>query len=668
MFSQLADKDKDVSTDLVIKELNKENAKVRIALIGVGAVAAFHHIPGIRIDPRAKLVAICDPAEQLLHQRQKEWGIPKAVTNYEEIANDPNIDAVIIATPNNTHVPIATACIKNGKHVMCEKPLGVSAEEAVKLWQVAEAQGVVHMTALTYRFAPSMKFLKQLIDEGKLGQLRHFRSQRFLDWPETSWSWRQYKATAGAGNIYDMSIHRLDFAQYLMGTVKSVSGYVKQFVSREKTPQGDSCKPSEVDDWTGILAEFESGATGVFEGSTLMKGHHNNGFGFEWAEVNGSEGSAVYQLKDPNFLLFGKHGQSLERVPVPKELLVLGDSPRKPDEGEASTVFRYDQLYEFVSAICEKRAARPSFKDGAIAQLVADAAIRSSQERRWVDVPHLSLTPTAAVAPLFHSLAGKVAVITGGGTGIGKASALRLAGAGARVFILGRRVEPLKEVEEEFRKKGTGGSCGGSISSVACDVADPAAVETAFKAIVTALSSVDQSNTAPSSAPTSKNIDILVNSAGLNVAARQASILSIADYRKVMSANVDGAFYCIHESLPGMRKQKCGLIINISSVAALRGLPLAGAAYCASKAAMSVLGSTFAAELWEDGIRVSNICPGEVNTPIIDQRATPPPAEQRAQMLQAEDVAEAVMLIASLPPRAQVSQLVIKPTVQQFWV
>jgi len=117
-----------------------------------------------------------------------------------------------------------------------------------------------------------------------------------------------------------------------------------------------------------------------------------------------------------------------------------------------------------------------------------------------------------------------------------------------------------------------------------------------------------------------------------------------------------------------MRKQKNGLIINISSVSALRGLPLAGAAYCASKAAVNVLGSTIAAELHGDGIRVTNICPGEVNTPIIDQRAVPPPAEQRLKMLQAEDVADAVMLVATFPPRAQVSELVIKPTVQEFWV
>lgn len=143
---------------------------------------------------------------------------------------------------------------------------------------------------------------------------------RFLDWDETSWGWRQYKKTAGAGNTYDMMIHRLDFSQFLLGPIASVSGKVKQFAPRTKTPQGGECAPSEVDDWTAIIADFENGATGVFEGSTLMKGHHNNGFGFEWAEVNGSLGTAVYQLQDPYHLMFGTHGGSLEKLPVPPEV------------------------------------------------------------------------------------------------------------------------------------------------------------------------------------------------------------------------------------------------------------------------------------------------------------------------------------------------------------
>jgi len=183
-----------------------------------------------------------------------------------------------------------------------------------------------------------------------------------------------------------MMIHRIDFGHYLLGNIKSVSGKVKQFAPRYKTPSGEICPLSEVDDWSALLVEFENGATGVFEGSTLMKGHFNNGFGFEWAEINGSLGSVVYQLQDPLNILYGTHGKSLEKLPVPKEFLVIEGSPRVADQGKPSEVFRYDQMYEFVSAITEKRPARPSLIDGAKAQVVADAALLSSTERREVDI------------------------------------------------------------------------------------------------------------------------------------------------------------------------------------------------------------------------------------------------------------------------------------------
>lgn len=362
--------------------------KVRIAIIGAGLVSDFHHVPGIKLDPRAELVAVCDPNQQLLDQRRQEWGPAKYTTKYEDIATDPEIDAAIVATPNFTHLPITLACVQAGKHVMAEKPLGVNFGEARDMYRAAVKHGVRHMTAFTYRFAPSMIYLRHLLKTGALGVPRHFRSQRFLDWPETSWGWRQYKHLAGAGDLYDMTIHRIDFAQDLLGPIQSVCGAVKTFVPRDKTPDGKPCEPSDVDDWSAMIGRFENGAVGVWEGSTLMKGHHNNGVGFEWAEVNGSEGSAVYQLVEPNFILIGKHGGSMEKVPVPPEFLKPQGSPRNPADGKPSTVFRYDLVWEFVSAIVEGRDAAPGFDHGASAQAVADAVLQSSAEGRWVDLSY----------------------------------------------------------------------------------------------------------------------------------------------------------------------------------------------------------------------------------------------------------------------------------------
>ncbi|MGE0607590.1 MAG: Gfo/Idh/MocA family protein [Pirellulales bacterium] len=361
---------------------------IRIAIIGAGAVSDYHHVPGIRLDPRATLAAVCDTNPALLAQRRQDWQIDKAFADPLACAVDPDIDAVIIATPNFTHHPIAVAAAKAGKHVMCEKPLGLSAEQVRQMYVAARDAGVVHMTAFTYRFAPSMRYLRHLLKAGQLGQPRHFRSQRFLDWPETSWSWRQYKDTAGAGDLFDMTIHRIDFALDLMGPLKSVSGAVAQFVPRDKNPDGTPCKPSEVDDWSCLIGEFESGAVGVWEGTTLAKGYGLSGFGHEWAEVNGSEGSAVYRLHEPNTILLGKTGQDLAPVDVPSEFLKPAGSPRDPSQGKPATVFRYDLVWEFVSAIVEGRQAVPSFWDGLNAQLVADAVLKSHAERRWIDAPN----------------------------------------------------------------------------------------------------------------------------------------------------------------------------------------------------------------------------------------------------------------------------------------
>ena len=363
---------------------------LRIAIVGAGAVSDFHHVPGIRLEPRAELVSICDENEALLAKRGGEWKVSKTTTHFEDVAADPDVDAVIIATPNFTHRPIALACIDAGKHVMCEKPLGLNVAEAVEMFQAARNAGVRHMTAFTYRFAPSMRYLKHLVSSGALGTPRHFRSQRFLDWPETSWGWRQYKRTAGAGDLYDMTIHRIDFAQDLLGPIEAVSGAVAQFAKRDQREDGTPCDPSDVDDWSALLGQFQCGAIGLWEGSTLMKGYHNDGLGYEWAEVNGSEGSAVYRLAHPNTILLGKHGESLTEEEVPAEYLTPAGSPRNPNEGVPSVVFRYDLVHEFVSAILEGRDAEPGFDAGASAQAVADAVLESFEKKSWVTVSSLT--------------------------------------------------------------------------------------------------------------------------------------------------------------------------------------------------------------------------------------------------------------------------------------
>jgi NADP-dependent 3-hydroxy acid dehydrogenase YdfG len=241
------------------------------------------------------------------------------------------------------------------------------------------------------------------------------------------------------------------------------------------------------------------------------------------------------------------------------------------------------------------------------------------------------------------SLAGKTALITGGGTGIGAGCALALAAAGCRVAISGRREDKLKEVAAKFNGQ----------PAILCRAGDVSVREEAHALVDWATQTLGK-------------VDILLNSAGINIAKRQMAVIDPADWDKLLQVNATGAFNTIHAILPQMRERKDGLIINISSVAGLRASLLGGVAYSASKFAMTALGTCIGLEERNNGIRVTNVYPGEVETPILDARPVPVSAEHRARILQPEDIAAMVVAIAQLPPRANVPEIIVKPTTQEF--
>ena len=152
------------------------------------------------------------------------------------------------------------------------------------------------------------------------------------------------QAQAGAGDLFDMTIHRIDLAIDLMGPIEQICGAVARFAPRTLTVDGKACPPSDVDDWSALLGEFDSGATGVWEGTTLAKGYDRDGFGHEWAEINGSEGSAVYQLHLPNTILIGRTGNDLAPVDVPARISQTGRQPARSARGKPgnSVPLRFD--------------------------------------------------------------------------------------------------------------------------------------------------------------------------------------------------------------------------------------------------------------------------------------------------------------------------------------
>jgi NAD(P)-dependent dehydrogenase (short-subunit alcohol dehydrogenase family) len=241
------------------------------------------------------------------------------------------------------------------------------------------------------------------------------------------------------------------------------------------------------------------------------------------------------------------------------------------------------------------------------------------------------------------TLSGKTCLVTGGATGIGQAVAKTLAAAGARVAIAGRREAKLREAAATWRGEPP-------LLVHPVDVTSRQSVAALFAWADAELG----------------RVDILVNSAGVNTPQRMMADITPEIWDTVMQINATGVFNCIHAVLPQMRERRDGLIINISSVAGLRASALGGVAYCASKFAVTALSTAVALEEGRHNIRVTNICPGEVNTPILEHRLQPPSAEHRAQILVPEDVAAAVLMVASLPPRAHVAEMIIKPTSQDY--
>ncbi len=232
-------------------------------------------------------------------------------------------------------------------------------------------------------------------------------------------------------------------------------------------------------------------------------------------------------------------------------------------------------------------------------------------------------------------IAEQTVVVTGAGSGVGRAVALKFAAQGWNVAMVGRRADPLAE---------TAALAPGANSRVAtfpCDVSDADGVTSMADAVLARFA----------------RVDVLVNAAGINVPQRSFAALSLDDWHGVLATNLHGAYYCVRAFLPGMRERQSGTIVNINSDVGKTARELAGPAYVSSKFALMGLTQQINAEERRNGIRACSICPRDINTPLLDKRPQPPPADVRARMLQPEDLAECVWLAATLPQRVVLDEI-----------
>ena len=337
--------------------------------------------------------------EQTTADSAKKHGWAESGTDWREAVTRDDISIVDICTPGSSHSEIAVAALAAGKHVLCEKPLSNTIEEALGMAQAAKkaaAQGIKSMVGFNYRRVPAITFARTLVEKGRLGEIYHIRARYLQDWivdPEFPLVWRLQKEIAGSGALGDIGSHIVDLTQYVTGArIEAVSGILKTFITERPLPSHSSGLTAEsegtssgrglvtVDDAAVFNATFENGALGTFEATRFASGSKND-LGFE---IFGSKGSVKFNFEDMNVLYFHDHQLPPSEAGFRRIMVTEGDiHPYMSAWWPPGHIIGYEhtfthEILDFLTDIANDHSPTPSFEDGLQIQLVLDAVIRSS--------------------------------------------------------------------------------------------------------------------------------------------------------------------------------------------------------------------------------------------------------------------------------------------------
>jgi predicted dehydrogenase len=353
---------------------------------------------------QAQMAAICGRTESAVSAAADKFGWASYETDWRKLIARDDIGLVDVASPGNNHAEVAIAALQAGKHVLCEKPLANSVTEArdmVAAAETASAAGVRSMVGFNYRRVPAAAFARQLISEGKLGDIRHVRAVYLQDWildPEFPLVWRLQKDEAGSGALGDIASHIVDLSQFMTGQlVTGVSGLLETFVknrplvaSTEGLRGTASTERGEVtvDDAALFVARLSGGAVATFEASRMAPGRRN---GLR-VEINGSKGSLVFELERLNELQLyfadddaGVQGLRTVSITEPEHPYMSAWWPAGHVIGWEHTFTH--EAYDLLTAISSGTDPAPSFADGLQVQLVLDSVVRSAQSGSWHPIP-----------------------------------------------------------------------------------------------------------------------------------------------------------------------------------------------------------------------------------------------------------------------------------------
>jgi predicted dehydrogenase len=310
--------------------------------------------------------------------------------DWKQVVTRDDVEIVDITTPNDLHRPVAELALQHGKHVLCEKPLALNAEEARVMSEFAKRSGAVHMVAFNYRRCPAVLEAKRLIESGLLGKIFHFRTLYLQDWavpPDTLFTWRFSADQSGSGALGDIGSHALDLALYLVGEVESVVGVTETFMAARPAAGSTNARPVDVDDCAVALLRFANGAVGTLETSRFSYGRKN----FLTFEISGSEGALAFNWERSNELQFYS-AEDRKELQGFRTIITGPAHPYGevfwpiPGLGTAFIETQVIQIGEFVRAISQGRSADTGFDHGWRVQEVMEAILGSARARRWMEV------------------------------------------------------------------------------------------------------------------------------------------------------------------------------------------------------------------------------------------------------------------------------------------
>ena len=360
---------------------------VKVGIVGTSWWSDAMYMPALSTHPQAEVCAVVGRSLDHTREFAAQWNVPSAYESLEQLLSSEPIDAIIIASPNKYHYPLAMTAIAHGKHVLCEKPLAMDYIEAIRLSEAADRAGVQTMVPFTYRFMPTARYLKELIGQDYLGKPYHLNMRYYTGYArDGKYMWRFDVEESGSGVVGDLGTHWLYLADWFYGEIKAVSTMLGYHVSRD--PRSDG-KPYELgDDSAMMLLEFENGAQGVLHLSAVA--YEETPFGqIHQMEFHGSKGT-LHSFTDweKNQRVSGARvGEGAVRaLPIPDHIWGTARRDFVPDTYK--DIFRNHDFMArgFVSAIANDTSAEPSFQDGARVQRYLQAALLSAQEGRRVEV------------------------------------------------------------------------------------------------------------------------------------------------------------------------------------------------------------------------------------------------------------------------------------------